>query len=107
MSALVEINPCLSAKTLPFFEDLLGMEGSLPHRAASRPGQILLTGELLNWEQKSVPTLHPHLRVINSSSGQEAKGSTHGLPMLLTAPLNVMRWFSWSEGRTWSAIDSM
>ena len=46
MSALVEIHPCLSAKTLPFSEGLLGMEGSLPHRAASRPGQILLTGEL-------------------------------------------------------------
>ena len=106
MSALVEINPCLSAKTLPFFEDFLGLEGSLPHRAASRPGQILLTRELLNWEQKSVPTLPPQLRVINSSSGQEAKGSTHGLPMLLTAPLNVMRWFSWSEGRTWSQKSS-
>lgn len=46
MSALVEIHPCLSEKTLPFSEGLLGMEGSLPQRAASRPGQILLTGEL-------------------------------------------------------------
>lgn len=46
MSALVEIHPCFSAKTLPFAEGLLGMEGSLPHRATSRPGQILLTEEL-------------------------------------------------------------
>ena len=64
------------------------------------------------WEQKLIKITGQQQRQ-NGSRGRvrelladerkseegKLKGSTRGPPMLLTAPLNVMRWLSWSEGR--------